>query len=91
MKIGANVEWTSQARGVKKTKFGTLLAVVPANTDLQTVVVKKVNAKKFDTSPVRNTIEKRVKRKEKTYLVAVDTGAKRKKVSWPRAKDLTQA
>lgn len=91
MKVGEQVEWTSQARGVKKTKVGVLLAVVPANTDLATVVAKKVNEKKFDTSPIRNTIEKGVTRFEKTYLVAVDTGSKRKKVYWPRFKDLTQA
>lgn len=88
MKVGNTVEWTSQARGITKTKTGVLLAVVPANTDLQSVIAKKVNTKKFDTSPVRNTIQKKVKRSEKTYLVAVNTGSKRQKVYWPRIKDL---
>lgn len=88
MKIGANVEWTSQSKGIIKTKKGTVVAVVPAETKVNTVFEKRLGKKKYDNSPIRNT---EAIRNTKSFLVAVDDGAKRKKVYWPRVSNVVSS
>lgn len=80
--VGDLVTWQSQAQGSTVTKSGTIIAIVPPETDPNKAIPPDLQDKvrQFDASGTR---------KETSYLVAVPTPkGKSCHLYWPRVKHL---
>jgi hypothetical protein len=89
MEVGTKVTWTSQSKGVKTTKCGTVAAVVPRGGS-----PKRTFAAVSRTLDVRSAIGSGLPREHESYLVSVDVGKTDKAkpaLYWPPVNQLRRA
>lgn len=79
-KVGDKVKWSSQSMGTHLKKHGTVLAVVPADTDPVMVLAGLSIREKFSTPKFG------MSRRSESYLIVVGDGRfKQRRLYWPVA------
>lgn len=88
--IGDHVTWESASQGISKVKYGTVYAVVPADTTPAEAVIKSKGINIKDTHCEARFMSDNItmgRRSKKSYLVAVKV-ANIERLYWPHVSGL---